>query len=169
MPINPGYAYQVAEDRYNKATTDLEKLMALEEMLVTIPKHKGTEVQQMQLKKKIAKLKELMKSRKGAKGSGGGMRVIKEADVMVGIIGETNSGKSSLLTQLTKAKPDIANYEYTTTEPVSGIMKYDGAKIQLVEIPSFFDPRTGNNPFIGSINQLLQVTISSHLAGQIFT
>ena len=142
MPINAGYAYQVAEDKYYKANTDIEKLAALEEMLATIPKHKGTEVQQMGIKKKISKLKELMKSRKGAKGSGGGMRVIKEAEVMVGIIGETNSGKSKLLTDLTKAKPDIANYEFTTTMPVSGIMDYEGAKIQLVEIPSFFDPQS---------------------------
>ena len=53
-------------------------------------------------------------------------------------MGLTNSGKSTLLKQLTNAKPEIASYEYTTTKPEIGVMNYFGIKIQQIEMPSLF-------------------------------
>ena len=57
MPANLTPEYKDADDRYRAATTDEEKLAALEEMLRAIPKHKGTEHMQADLKKRISKLK----------------------------------------------------------------------------------------------------------------
>ena len=52
------------------------------------------------------------------------------------IIGFTNSGKSSLISLLTNAKPKISEAKYITTFPEIGIMGYKGTSIQLIEIPS---------------------------------
>jgi len=52
------------------------------------------------------------------------------------IVGLTNSGKSSLLSLLTNAEPEIASYELTTKDPVVGIMDYQGCQIQVIENPA---------------------------------
>jgi len=52
------------------------------------------------------------------------------------IIGQTNSGKSTLLSTLTNASPEIADYDFTTKEPIVGTMDYQGMKIQIIEIPA---------------------------------
>ena len=64
MPANVSYEYVKAEKKYNEAKTRNEKLDALEEMLSTVPKHKGTENLQAQIKSKIAKLKKQGESRR---------------------------------------------------------------------------------------------------------
>ena len=55
-------------------------------------------------------------------------------------MGLTNSGKSTLLNKLTGAKTMVADYPYTTTKPTVGMMVFEDVQIQLVEIPSTFDP-----------------------------
>jgi len=52
----------------------------------------------------------------------------------------TQSGKSTLLSKLTNARPEISNHPYTTTKPQIGTCDYSGVKIQLIEIPSNFQP-----------------------------
>ena len=46
-----------------------------------------------------------------------------------------NSGKSSLLSKLTAAKPKIANYPFTTINPNLGVTTYDDKEITLADIP----------------------------------
>jgi len=53
----------------------------------------------------------------------------------VGIIGMPNAGKSSLLSVITKAKPKIANYHFTTINPNLGVAMYDNKEITLADIP----------------------------------
>jgi GTP-binding protein len=53
----------------------------------------------------------------------------------IGIIGKPNAGKSSLLAALTKAKPKIANYPFTTINPNLGVTYYDDKEITLEDIP----------------------------------
>jgi len=57
LPANLTPQYREAEARYRSAKTPEEKLKALEEMLATIPKHKGTEKLQAEIKQKISKLR----------------------------------------------------------------------------------------------------------------
>ena len=57
----------------------------------------------------------------------------------IGIIGKPNAGKSSLLASLTKAKPKIANYPFTTLNPNLGVTYYDGKEITLADIPGLVE------------------------------
>ena len=57
----------------------------------------------------------------------------------VGIIGMPNSGKSSLLSVLTSAKPKIANYPFTTLNPNLGVTNYDNKEITLADIPGLIE------------------------------
>ena len=57
----------------------------------------------------------------------------------IGIIGMPNAGKSSLLSALTKAKPKIANYPFTTLNPNLGVTSYNDKEITLADIPGIID------------------------------
>ncbi len=57
----------------------------------------------------------------------------------VGIIGMPNAGKSSLLSVLTKAKPKIANYPFTTLDPNLGVTDYSNKEITLADIPGLIE------------------------------
>ena len=57
----------------------------------------------------------------------------------IGIIGKPNAGKSSLLAALTKAKPKIANYPFTTINPNLGVTYYDGREVTLADIPGLVE------------------------------
>jgi ribosome-interacting GTPase 1 len=108
-------------------------------MIRTAPKHKSSEKLLGDLRKRLSKLKKEMKKEQSAQASGKPrFSIRKEGAAQVCIIGFTNSGKSSLLKSLTNANVEIADYEYTTSEPEVGMMDHTGVKIQLVEIPSTF-------------------------------
>jgi len=139
MPINAGPEYFVAEKRYLEARTRQEKITALQEMIRTLPKHKGTETLLAQLRKRLAKLK----SQKSVKAKSRPAFLIRKLGAaQVSILGLTNSGKSSLLKALTGKDIEIADYPYTTKKPKVGMMPFGDVQIQLIEIPSTFDPES---------------------------
>jgi len=139
MPINAGPEYFVAEKRYLEARTREEKIVALQEMIKTLPKHKGTETLLAQLRKRLAKLK----SKKSVKAKSRPSFLIRKLSAaQVCILGLTNSGKSSLLKALTGKDVEIADYPYTTKKPKVGMMSFGDVQIQLIEIPSTFDPES---------------------------
>lgn len=135
VPANLGPQYLAAEERYRQAITDEEKLAALEEMMQTIPKHKGTEKMQGDIKRRMAKLRESMRS--GGKGAKRKelFRIDKEGAGQVALVGPPNSGKSSLLKAMTRAEPLIAEYPFTTRVPLPGMAQFENVQIQLVDIP----------------------------------
>ena len=57
----------------------------------------------------------------------------------IGIIGMPNAGKSSLLSMLTKAKPKIANYPFTTINPNLGVASYNDKEVTLADIPGLIE------------------------------
>ena len=57
----------------------------------------------------------------------------------IGIIGKPNAGKSSLLAALTRAKPKIANYPFTTINPNLGVSYYGGKEITMADIPGLVE------------------------------
>lgn len=139
MPINAGYEYAAAQKVYDEAKTTQEKIRALQGMLTAAPKHKGAEKLLQEIKTKISKLKEKQEKDKARKKSSGKSFFIKkEGAAQVALVGVTNSGKSFLLSKLTGAKVEIAEYEYTTKKPEVGVLDYEGVKIQLIEIPALF-------------------------------
>ena len=136
MPVNATPEYASAHRRYLEAKTRGEKIAALEEMIKHAPKHKGAANLLMQLKQRLAKLK----AQKAAKVGRGGFSLTKEGDAQIVLIGLTQSGKSTLLSKLTNAKPEISNRPFTTTKPQIGVAEWKGVKFQIVEIPSTFQP-----------------------------
>lgn len=133
MPANLSPEYRRAEERLRVARSPEEKLGALEEMLRVIPKHKGTDHMQADLKARIARLrKEGVK--KGARG-GFSHIVPREGAGQVGLVGPPNTGKSSLVRALTHATPAVGDYPFTTREPVPGMMPFEDIQFQLVDCP----------------------------------
>jgi len=104
-------------------------------MIRECPKHKSSEKMLANLKTRYIKLKgKLERERKTKKASA--KAGIKKEDMQAVIIGKTKTGKSSLLSFLTNARPEIADYGFTTKMPVVGMMDYNGVSIQLIEVPA---------------------------------
>lgn len=142
MPANLPPQYFEVEKRYRLSKTDDEKIACLREMLAIMPKHKGTEKLQAELKTKISKLKKLVVLKKRARAKRAQLyRIDREGVAQVTLLGPPNVGKSQLLASLTHATPEVAPYPFTTTKPAVGMMPYRDIAIQLVDTPPIADKR----------------------------
>ncbi|MDO8623560.1 MAG: GTPase [archaeon] len=135
MPVNAHPDYVQAEKEYLLAQTLEEKLKALEKMISLAPKHKSSENMRAELKNRYRKLQE--KIEKGKKSGKVTKTGIRKEDMQAVIIGFTKSGKSSLLSLITNAQPQIGDYNFTTKKPILGMMNYYNANIQIIENPAF--------------------------------
>ena len=137
MAVNLPPQYHDAEARYKKARTSEEKLAALKEMWVILPKHKASEKVQANLKTKISELTDQIEHEKTApkKAVPGTFSIPRQGAGQVVFLGPPNAGKSRLLTRLTKASPAVAPYPFTTREPVPGMMDFEDVRVQLVDLP----------------------------------
>ncbi len=133
MPANLTPDYKAAEARFRAARSAEEKRAALEEMLSTIPRHKGTEKLQADLKRRLARLRQAEEAHHGKHGFS--VRVEPEGAAQVVLLGPPNAGKSSLLKALTHAQPAIGEYPFTTTRPQPGMMPIEDVQVQLVDLP----------------------------------
>jgi len=136
MPINAGFEYAQAEKQYDAAQNDEERVTALEEMLRTAPAHKGSEKFRGDIRLRIKKLKEKMKRERERKRGSSTKFSIKKGEMQAVLLGLTNSGKSSLLRALTNANPKIADYAFTTQVPEVGMLYYQNAPIQIIDLPA---------------------------------
>ncbi len=132
MPINAHPDYLNAESEYHGAATPEDKLIALEKMMKTMPKHKGAESLRKNVRTRYKKLKQEIQVKKKKSGAKKG---IKKEDMQATLIGLTNTGKSSVLKILTNAEPKIASYGFTTKEPEIGTLHYQGCPIQILDMP----------------------------------
>lgn len=149
MPANLTPQYSKAEEEYRRATSPAERLEKLREMFRLIPKHKGTEKLQSDLKQKISRAREEAEGAKSAgKKSGPSHKVPREGAGQVVLVGGPNAGKSALLDALTNAKPEVAAYPFTTRAPQPGMMTWKDVKVQLVDLPpvsaDFLEPWVSN-------------------------
>jgi ribosome-interacting GTPase 1 len=136
MPTNVSPEYKKAEEAYRQAREPRERLDCLREMLRTIPKHKGTDHLQADIKTRIKQLsEELAGPRKGGRRSGPAHVVRPEGAAQLGLIGPPNAGKSSLHARLTGSHTDVGPYPYTTHLPVPGMLPYEDIHLQLVDLP----------------------------------
>ncbi len=139
MPANLTPQYYEAEDKYRRAKNTEERIQALEEMLMVIPKHKGSEKLQGDIKKRLARAKEEGKKKKSTAKGYDPFGVEKQGAGQIVLAGYPNSGKSSLITSLTRAKLKVADYPYTTAIPATGMMPYKDTWIQLVDTPPLME------------------------------
>jgi len=135
MPANLTPEYMAADRKFKAAATPQEKLAALEEMLATIPKHKGTEKMQADIKRRIARLRTETQRHRGVARGKPFYHVDREGAGQLVLVGAPNTGKSALLAALTHAAPEVADYPFTTRVPLPGMMTYENVQIQLVDLP----------------------------------
>lgn len=140
MPANLPPQYFDVEKKYREAKELQEKLVYLQQMLSVVPKHKGTEKLQAELKTKISKLKNTIAKQKKSKGSGGiWYQVEKQGAGQVVLVGLPNCGKSTVLNTLTNAHAAVGDYPFTTQLPKVGMMEFKDIKIQIVDTPPLHD------------------------------
>jgi ribosome-interacting GTPase 1 len=136
MPANLPPQYSKAEEELRKAATPAARLEKLREMFRLLPKHKGTEKLQSDLKQKLSRARDEVEGAKStAKKSGVSHRVVPEGAGQIVLVGGPNGGKSALLASVTNAKPEVAPYPYTTRTPHPGIMAWEDVRLQLVDLP----------------------------------
>jgi ribosome-interacting GTPase 1 len=145
MPTNLPPDYFEIEKRFRQAETVEEKIEALQEMMSTVPKHKGTDHLRADLRRKLAKLKEEAQVHKGASKRDSAFRVPKAGAGQAVVIGPTNAGKSALVAALTGAEAEVSPIPNTTWEPLPGMMKVEDTEVQLVDTPplsrDYVEPR----------------------------
>lgn len=134
MPANLTQQYHKAEKDYRRASSPDEELRCLLVMLRELPKHKGTDKLQADLKQRISKAKVDAEAARNNK-RGYGVRIPRQGAGRVILLGGPNSGKSQLLCSLTRATPEVAIYPFTTRDPTPGMMPWDDIQIQIIDTP----------------------------------
>jgi ribosome-interacting GTPase 1 len=137
MPANLTPEYKAAEAAFRKARDPGERLERLREMLRVIPKHKGTDHLQGDIKRRIKELaEELERPQKGGARGGPPLVIRPEGAAQIALIGPPNVGKSSLHARLTGSTAQAAPYPFTTQYPEPGMMPHENISFQLVDLPA---------------------------------
>src|SRR2546426_7605877 len=135
MPANLTPQYHKAEQAFKEAKTVAEKVAALEEMLAVIPKHKGTDHLQADLKKRLSKLREEASRPRSKKAAFDPFRVESGGAGQVLLLGAPNSGKSAIVKRVSNAPTESTPFPFATQGPIPGMMSYEDVQVQLVDLP----------------------------------
>ena len=144
MATNLPPEYFEADKRYRAAKTPGEKISCIDELLRIVPKHKGTNKLRAGFRKRLSKLKTTAQAKKGTGKRESAFRIDKEGAGQVVLVGPANVGKSALVSALTNATPEIADFPHTTWKPTPGMMPMENIQIQLLDTPplnrNFMEP-----------------------------
>ncbi len=139
MVANLTPMYHKAEDAYRCAQSAEERVACLEEMLRLMPKHKGTNHLQADLKTRLKETRAEVQTEKSAGKGTRSFRIPRQGAGTVILLGAPNAGKSRVLKELTNADPEVADYPFTTREPLPGMMPWEDVKFQLIDTPPVTD------------------------------
>ena len=109
-----------------------DEIKKIEDELKKTKYNKHTQFHIGKLKAKLARLRS---KKTGSISDGLGYAVKKSGDATVIIVGLPSVGKSTLLNKLTNAESLVAEYDFTTLDVIPGVMEYEGAKIQMLDVP----------------------------------
>jgi uncharacterized protein len=140
----------------------LEKIADVEKEMSRTQKNKATESHLGTLKAKLAKLKRELLEPKQQNGSNQdrAFEVNRFGHGRVALIGFPSVGKSTLLSELTTTESEVASYEFTTLTCIPGVIHYNDAKIQLLDLPGIIE---GASEGKGRGRQVIAVAKSSDL------
>ena len=141
--------------------TTVDKIRDIEAEMAKTQKNKATSFHLGQLKAKLAKLKrELLTPASSGGGGGAGFDVARTGVASVGFIGFPSVGKSTLMSKLTGQHSEAAAYEFTTLTTVPGQVLYNGAAIQMLDLPGIIQ---GAKDGKGRGRQVIAVAKTCHL------
>ena len=135
MPTNLPPEYFEVERRYKAAESTAEKITCLEELISTVPKHKGTDHLRADLRKRLSKLKTVSQTHKSTGGRESAFHIDREGAGRAMVVGPANVGKSTLVATMTHATPEVSAAPFTTWIPTPGMMPVDDIQIQLIDTP----------------------------------
>ena len=118
------------------------KIKEIEDEMARTQKNKATNQHMGLLKAKIAKLKRQLVDGPAGGGGGGkgdGFDVNKSGDARIGLVGFPSVGKSTLLQVMTGTFSEVAAYEFTTLTCIPGIIRHEGAKLQMLDLPGIIE------------------------------
>lgn len=136
MPANLTPMYYKAERDYRRAQSLMEQFECLQLMLKLLPKHKGTDKLQAEIRARISEARKQLQKQQNAPKAASGPKFPRQGAGRVVILGAPNSGKSRLLGELTDANPEVAEFPFTTIHPMPGMMPIQGLQVQLIDTPA---------------------------------
>jgi len=152
MPTNVSPEFKRAQAEFRRSRDPQERLAALKEMLRLIPKHKGTEHLQADIKSKIKELTEELTGPRRTGGRGGPPTTFRpEGAAQIALVGPPNSGKSAIHARLTGSQSASEPYPFATRYPQPGMYPFEDAAFQLIDLPS-----VSNDHPIGWMGNALQ-------------
>lgn len=136
MPTNLPPEYYEVEERYRAAKDLNERIRLLDELISTVPKHKGTDKLRADLRRKLSKLRESSQSKAKVSRHESPYHIDPEGAGQVPLVGPANTGKSSLVDALTNAEPEVAAYPFSTWGPTPGMVQIENVQVQLIDTPA---------------------------------
>jgi len=122
-----------------------DKIQEIEAEMARTQKNKATEHHLGALKAKMAKYKaELAASKAPSTSKIPSFEVQKSGDARVALVGFPSVGKSTLLGKITSSYSKQAEHEFTTIDCISGKLDYNGASIQILDLPGIIDGAASN-------------------------
>ena len=131
MPANLSPEYKAAEAAFRAAREPRERLDRLRDMLRTIPKHKGTDHLQADIKRRIKELSEEIEAPKKGPARGGPSHVVRpEGAAQLALLGPPNSGKSALHARFSGSHAHVADLPLHDPAPQAGMMTHEDVHLR---------------------------------------